>query len=107
MGVLGAVEAPPVWAPDNEGGRHLALDFSYGPVWPYSGDLGVHISVKDAAKGFAGVASGSFRFTVVSPPMGDETAERRSTVTVPLKVQIVPTPPREKRVLWDQFRSIA
>jgi len=107
MGVLGAVEAPPVWAPDNEGGRHLTLDFSYGPVWPYSGYLGVHISVKDAAKGFAGVASGSFRFTVVSPPMGDETAERRSTVTVPLKVQIVPTPPREKRVLWDQFRSIA
>jgi membrane-bound transcription factor site-1 protease len=29
-----------------------------------------------------------------------------STVDVKVKVAIVPTPPRHKRVLWDQFHSI-
>jgi hypothetical protein len=31
---------------------------------------------------------------------------RKSTVVMPVKCLIQPTPPREKRVIWDQFHSI-
>ena len=47
---------------------------------------------------------------IVSPPaMGHdgifETEIRSSTVVVPIIVKIIPTPAREKRILWDQFHS--
>ena len=29
-----------------------------------------------------------------------------SEVTLPLRVKIIPTPPRAKRVLWDQFHNL-
>lgn len=29
-----------------------------------------------------------------------------STVKLPIKVKIVPTPPRSKRVLWDQYHNL-
>lgn len=35
-----------------------------------------------------------------------EQHERTSVVTLPLRFRIEPTPPRSRRVLWDQFHSI-
>lgn len=32
--------------------------------------------------------------------------ELTSTVKLPIKVKIVPTPPRSKRVLWDQYHNL-
>lgn len=32
--------------------------------------------------------------------------ELMSTVKLPIKVKIVPTPPRSKRVLWDQYHNL-
>lgn len=29
-----------------------------------------------------------------------------STVTFPIKIKVIPTPPREFRILWDQFHSL-
>ena len=31
---------------------------------------------------------------------------QRSVVNVPVKVAIVPTPPRSRRILWDQFHNL-
>ena len=107
MGVSGALENAPAFVPADEGGRLLELRFAYPEMlWPYSGYLGVHITVKDEGRAFEGPASGEIVFTVVSPQQGSETESRRSTVRVPLRVEIVPTPPKEKRILWDQFRNI-
>ncbi|XP_058432029.1 membrane-bound transcription factor site-1 protease isoform X2 [Marmota monax] len=33
-------------------------------------------------------------------------AEQTSTVKLPVKVKIIPTPPRSKRVLWDQYHNL-
>lgn len=33
-------------------------------------------------------------------------SELTSTVKLPIKVKIVPTPPRSKRVLWDQYHNL-
>ena len=43
---------------------------------------------------------------MLSPPGPGETELRRSTVNVPVKFQVVPTPPRAKRVLWSQYHSV-
>jgi membrane-bound transcription factor site-1 protease len=43
---------------------------------------------------------------VLSPPGPGETELRRSTVNVPVKFQVIPTPPRAKRVLWSQYHSV-
>ena len=65
-------------------GRLLELRFAYPEMlWPYSGYLGVHITVKDEGRAFEGPASGEIVFTVVSPQQGSETESRRSTVRVP------------------------
>ncbi len=29
-----------------------------------------------------------------------------STVKLPVKIKIVPTPPRSKRILWDQYHNL-
>lgn len=33
-------------------------------------------------------------------------AEQTSTVKLPIKVKIIPAPPRSKRVLWDQYHNL-
>ena len=33
-------------------------------------------------------------------------AEHTSTVKLPIKVKIIPTPTRSKRVLWDQYHNL-
>lgn len=33
-------------------------------------------------------------------------AEQTSTVKLPIKVKVVPTPPRNKRILWDQYHNL-
>ncbi len=61
-----------------------------------------------AGRTFSGIATGTVKVTIESPPLtgGKETAPRRSTVEMPVRARIEPTPPRSKRVLWDQFHSI-
>lgn len=122
MGLTGWLEAAPVWTPGGyeiEGddgddgirsddlGKHLDVRFEFSDVlWPYSGYLAFYARVKKSASGLEGVASGVITFTVLSPPGPDETTLRRSTVRVPVKFQVIKTPPREKRVLWSQYHSV-
>jgi membrane-bound transcription factor site-1 protease len=108
MSSTGELKSPPGWVPSNEGGKHLEIEFEYSAkIWPYHGYLALHFSVKDSGKDFTGTASGDVIFTVISPPAQGESEPRVSTVKVPVKVKVIPTPPREKRILWDQFHSIS
>ena len=118
MGLTGWLEAAPVWTPtdgddgddgdrSSDLGKHLDVRFEFSDVlWPYSGYLAFYARVKKSASALEGVASGVITFTVLSPPGPDETTLRRSTVHVPVKFQVIKTPPREKRVLWSQYHSV-
>ena len=73
--------------------------------------MAIFVRVKESGKQMQGKASGTISFTVVSPPsMGPdgvfESEIRSSTVVVPIVVKIIPTPAREKRILWDQFHNV-
>lgn len=53
------------------------------------------------------VPVGKKDFTIVcSVVQSKNGAEQTSTVKLPIKVKIIPTPPRSKRVLWDQYHNL-
>ncbi|KAH0752445.1 hypothetical protein KY285_005593 [Solanum tuberosum] len=78
MGVIGYVESPPTWHPSNHEGRSSV-----------SGEIEGNITVK-----------------IYSPPAVGEKSRRSSTCALHLKLQVIPTPSRSVRILWDQFHSI-
>ena len=43
---------------------------------------------------------------IESPSEDSDGSPLVSEVTLPLRVKIIPTPPRAKRVLWDQFHNL-
>jgi hypothetical protein len=73
-------------------------------VWPWAGYLAVHVTATSAAASFQGDVGGVLKLTVEAT---DEVGVTRTQVLeLPIKVRVVPTPPRAKRLLWDQFHSI-
>ena len=88
-------------------GEHLDFRFDFSEtLWPWSGFLAIYVRVKEEAKWLSGTASGVVTFQVQSPPGRGETELRTSTVTVPIKFSVIPTPPRQKRILWSQYHSV-
>lgn len=55
---------------------------------------------------YSGIASGNVTFHVQSPPQYGTKSAQMSIVSLPLRVKIIPTPPRSKRVVWDVLHSI-
>ncbi|XP_062501119.1 membrane-bound transcription factor site-1 protease-like [Corticium candelabrum] len=108
MGVRGHIDEKPQWHPYKpQNGHHLDIAFSYSSVlWPWSGYLAVYIAVAKTAGNFHGIAQGHISLTVVSPPQIGEEEERMSLVKLPIRVKIIPTPPRSKRILWDQYHNL-
>ena len=126
MGVVGWLEAAPEWIPDDAaeegttrssssgdasrskiGGAHLDVRFAHSEVlWPWSGYLALYVRVRESAKALQGVASGTVRFAVCSPPGEGEEEIRRSVVEARFAFQIAPTPPRSRRLLWSQYHSV-
>ncbi|KAL0019909.1 hypothetical protein WJX77_006101 [Trebouxia sp. C0004] len=107
MALTGQFESPPVFKSSNAAGQYLSVKFEYSSVlWPWSGFLALFIRVLPEASSVEDIASGEVSFTIVSPPSPGSIVVRRSSVTVPITVHIIPTPPRAKRVLWDQFHSM-
>ncbi|KAB0406811.1 hypothetical protein E2I00_012385, partial [Balaenoptera physalus] len=106
MGVTGRIVDKPEWQPYlPQNGDSIEVAFSYSSVlWPWSGYLAISISVTKQAASWEGVAQGHVTVTVASPAEVDSNsgAEQTSTVKLPIKVKIIPAPPRSKRVLWDQ-----
>lgn len=107
MGVIGYVESPPTWHPLDEEGNLLSIHFTYSEViWPWTGYLALHMQIKEEGAQFTGEIEGNVTVSVYSPPAQGEKGPRRSTCILQLKLKVVPTPARPKRVLWDQFHSI-
>ncbi|XP_053658171.1 membrane-bound transcription factor site-1 protease [Anopheles marshallii] len=109
MGVIGRVINRPTWHPySNEHGELLNVSISYSEqLWPWSGWMAVHIGVNEAGRGFEGIAQGHITLTVQSPAEGpNEREPRNGTVSFAIKVRIIPQPPRQKRILWDQYHSL-
>jgi membrane-bound transcription factor site-1 protease len=107
MGVVGELESSPVWSSGDEGGDMLDVRFEWSKrLWPWSGYLAIFLRVKPEGANFTGTASGNVTFTVVSPPALGESEPRRSKVVWPVKAEVIPTPPKSQRVLWDQFHSV-
>eukprot|EP00050_Salpingoeca_kvevrii_P008782 m.305085 g.305085 ORF g.305085 m.305085 type:complete len:1053 (+) comp17496_c0_seq1:79-3237(+) len=108
MDVVGWVQSSPVWIPDSSAhGDWLDVSIEYSPVlWPWTGWLAFRVSVTEAARGLSGTASGLIALNVTSMPVG--TGEMLvSEVFLPVSVAVEPPPPRSRRLLWDQFHSIA
>uniref|UniRef100_A0A5F8H9C3 Membrane-bound transcription factor site-1 protease n=1 Tax=Monodelphis domestica TaxID=13616 RepID=A0A5F8H9C3_MONDO len=92
-----------------QNGDNIEVAFSYSSVlWPWSGYLAISISVTKKAASWEGIAQGHVMITVSSPAEIESKngAEQTSTVKLPIKVKIIPTPPRSKRVLWDQYHNL-
>lgn len=106
LGVSGRVSEGPVFTPTDDGGRHLDVRFGVcADLWPWSGFLGVYLRVKPDGAAFTGVARGTIDLTIASD--GDAThGPRASKVVIPVAVDVVPPPPRDRRILWDQWRSV-
>ncbi|XP_050218148.1 subtilisin-like protease SBT6.1 isoform X2 [Mercurialis annua] len=107
MGVIGYVESPPTWQPLDEEGNLLSIYFSYSEViWPWTGYLALHMQIKEEGAQFSGEIEGNVTLRIRSPPAPGEKVPRTSSCVLQLKLKVVPTPARSKRVLWDQFHSI-
>ena len=63
-------------------------------LWPWSGHLALYLRVLPEGQNFTGEAAGKVSFSVISPGLRGEAQPRRSRVSLPIKLQIVPTPPR-------------
>ncbi|CAL9092331.1 unnamed protein product [Musa acuminata var. zebrina] len=107
MGVIGYVETPPTWHPYDEVGNLLSIHFTYSDViWPWTGYLALHMQIKDEGAQFSGLIEGNVTLNVYSPSPPREKGLRSSTCVLSLKLKVVPTPPRSKRILWDQYHNI-
>lgn len=62
--------------------------------------------VNELGAKFEGVAQGHITLTVQSPAGPKETEARNSSVSFPVRVKIIARPPRQKRILWDQYHSL-
>ncbi|CAO2822857.1 unnamed protein product [Amaranthus hypochondriacus] len=107
MGAIGYVSESPTWHPVNEEGNLLSIRFTYSEViWPWTGYLALHMQIKEEGAQFLGVIEGNVTVKVYSPPAQGEKTVRTSTSVLRLRLKVVPTPARSRRILWDQFHNI-
>ncbi|CAK9813875.1 Membrane-bound transcription factor site-1 protease [Anthophora quadrimaculata] len=108
LGVSGHV-AELVWHPytGNGNGERIDVSITHSDVlWPWSGWLAVAITVPSSARDWQGIAHGHISVTIESPPSDGEEKLRQSKIELPLKAKVIPTPPRHKRILWDQYHNL-
>jgi len=107
MGVSGKVQGMPHWETNmQENGQKIEVAFSYSEeLWPWSGYLAVHITVSKQAMDWDGIAAGIISLNVTSPSK-DGKGETISTIIIPVKAKVIPTPPRSQRILWDQYHNL-
>uniref|UniRef100_H2YTR4 Membrane-bound transcription factor site-1 protease n=1 Tax=Ciona savignyi TaxID=51511 RepID=H2YTR4_CIOSA len=108
MGVTGMIKGRPVWHPySSQNGKYIEVAFTYSEtLWPWSGYLAVSITANKAAEQWEGVAQGHVEVTVVTPSDDNNRREQSSTLKLFIKVKVIATPPRAKRILWDQFHNL-
>jgi membrane-bound transcription factor site-1 protease len=91
----------------NENGQLLNVSIDYSEVlWPWSGWMSLRIAVNDNGANFEGQALGHVSLTVETPSFNDPSEKINTTVTFTLRCKIIPKPPRQKRILWDQWHNL-
>jgi len=109
MGVVGTISGAPTWHPYiPHNGNYIDVAVTYSKtIWPWAGWIALHITVKEEAADFDGIAQGHISFTVTSPKSpDDDPADYESAARLPIRVKIIPTPPRHRRLLWDQYHNL-
>ena len=107
ISVLGTIVEKPKWHPLSGAGngKFLNVSITYSEkLWPWSGWLALRIVAHESARKFEGIAQGKVCLTVESKGLNDEVI--RSDLTFWIKIKIIPTPPRSKRILWDQYHNL-
>ncbi|XP_067645942.1 membrane-bound transcription factor site-1 protease isoform X2 [Eurosta solidaginis] len=107
IAVTGVIREAPTWHPHaDKHGNILNIAVSYLPsLWPWSGWMSVHIAVNQKGVEFKGVAEGHISLEIECVPEKQEGKIVRN-IKFPLKVTVIPKPPRNKRILWDQYHSL-
>ncbi|CAM9473099.1 unnamed protein product [Choristocarpus tenellus] len=107
MGVTGRVSRVE-WKPKGTEGKLLQVEVDYPDIlWPWSGYLSVALRISKEGSGYEGVVSGDLQIQIQSDPCAGEVNPRSTDLSLQITVRVIPTPPREKRLLWDQFHSIS
>ncbi|XP_050396545.1 membrane-bound transcription factor site-1 protease [Patella vulgata] len=108
MGVSGVIVDKPKWEPYSPHfGSNIEVSFSYSQtLWPWSGFLAVSISVAKSAASWEGIAQGQVTLTVETASEEEDVDSKKSTIKLPIRVKIISTPPKSKRILWDQYHNL-
>ncbi|CAL1681030.1 unnamed protein product [Lasius platythorax] len=105
LGVAGNV-VNLTWHPyaGNGNGERIDVAITYSDIlWPWSGWLAVAITVPSTSHDWQGIVQGHISLTIESDGAGKS---QQSIVKLPLQAKIIPTPPRHKRILWDQYHNL-
>ena len=112
MGVSGEIVGNPIWV-GGANGEVLEVAFDFERLlWPWSGYLAITLRV--GREDFVGLVEGVVRVKVASDMLGEEgevvggeeEGEVVQMIELPIRVEVIEKPPREKRVLWDQYHSL-
>ncbi|XP_017036572.1 membrane-bound transcription factor site-1 protease [Drosophila kikkawai] len=107
ISVTSQILGTPKWIPDLvHHGQFLQISTEVSPfLWPWTGWMAVFIAVNKDGENFEGVCKGAI--TLVVESWKDTTNETHiSEVKLPLTIKVTQTPPRSKRILWDQYHSL-
>ena len=100
MSVSGYVQATPKYTPATTTDDVLDVSFDYPQtIWPWTSYFAISITVKTPLTE-ARIVRGEINITVISD------SGMSSLITIPLTASIIPTPPRERRLLWDQYHNL-
>ncbi|KAH8295715.1 hypothetical protein KR018_005650 [Drosophila ironensis] len=107
IAVTSQIVGSPKWIPDVEQhGQFLQISTRFSPtLWPWTGWMAVYIAVNKEGENFEGVCKGSISVVVESFKLASNDSDI-AEVTFPLTIKVTPTPPRNKRILWDQYHSL-
>jgi membrane-bound transcription factor site-1 protease len=101
ISVTGKFAAAPTFVPSNEGGKLLNVAFDFpNYLWPWSGYLGMRITIAANGATFDGVAEGVVTAKIITPQ-----DKIPAEVKIPIRLRVIPTPERRKRLLWDQYHN--
>ena len=99
ISVASRIIRQPYWQPAQPSSA-LSLRFQYSqPLWPWSGFLAIELRVDEDVSENQ-IVEGSVSLSIES----DDGSV--STLSIPLRVALIPRPPRHRRLLWDQFHNL-
>jgi membrane-bound transcription factor site-1 protease len=110
LGVTGRVVNTPRWI---SGASNLVdsvemvqVSFRWSEIlWPWTGWISIHLQASPKAAKWQGSIEGYVEVDIESPSEVN-TDPITTTIKLPVKINVIPTPPKAKRVLWDQYHNM-